>query len=390
MSWLENASVVIRVRDTVDMASPSVTAARVLTPVGWHEHAEVVVDGGTIASVRALPRHVEPEFDTVVPGFVDLQVNGVDDVDVASADGDDWDRIGGLLAAHGVTTWCPTLVTSPMHRYGPALERIAAAMHRTTPAPAIAGAHLEGPFLGGAPGAHPQALLQPIDLDWLAALPDHIALVTLAPELDRAPQAVRLLVDRGVLVSLGHSTPSADEIAAAVDAGARLVTHLFNGMSGLHHRSPGLAAHALTEPRLTSSLIADGVHVGTTMMRLAWQARPDGIVLVTDAVAWRSGTVGSIGMEMRDGAPRLPDGTLAGSAVTMIEAVRRTVEVCDVPLDRAVAAASSRPAALLGLHDRGVIAPGRRADLVALDSNHADGLSVRQTWVAGTPLLDGR
>jgi N-acetylglucosamine-6-phosphate deacetylase len=121
------------------------------------------------------------------------------------------------------------------------------------------------------------------------------------------------------------------------------------------------------------------------MMRLAWQARPDGIVLVTDAVAWRAGTAGTIGLEVRDGAPRLPDGTLAGSVVTMIEAIRRSVHECGATLEQALAAASSRPAHLLGLHDRGVIAPGRRADLVALDAD----LDVIRTWVLGTPISDG-
>ena len=366
-------------------SSDRITAARVLTATGWVERLAVEVTDGHVARLTPLTHDEGPEYDTVVPGFVDLQVNGIEEIDVARAAGADWERLDELLAAQGVTTWCPTLVTSPMHRYGPALDRIRAAQRRGGSRPDIAGVHLEGPFLGGAPGAHPPALLQPLDLDWLAALPDHVALVTLAPELDGAAEAISLLAARGVLVSLGHSTPTRAQFDAAVDAGARMVTHLFNGMSGVHHRSPGLAAFALVERRVAAGVIADGVHVDPTMMRLAWQARPDGIVLVTDAVAWRAGTAGTIGLEVRDGAPRLPDGTLAGSVVTMIGAVRRSVAECGASLEQALAAASSRPAHLLGLHDRGVIAPGRRADLVALDAD----LDVECTWVLGTPVWDG-
>jgi N-acetylglucosamine-6-phosphate deacetylase len=371
------------------MSARRITAARALAATGWYDRVAIEVDAGRIIGLTPLAHDEIPEYDTVAPGFVDLQVNGVDDIDVALADGADWDRLDDLLASQGVTTWCPTLVTAPLHRYVPALERIRVARDRVVrdgvARPDMAGVHLEGPFLGGAPGAHPPALLRPLDLEWLAALPDHIALVTLAPELERAPEAIALLAERGVLVSLGHSTPTRAQFDAAVDAGARMVTHLFNGMSGLHHRSPGLAAFALVDERVASGLIADGVHVDPTMMRLAWQARPDGIVLVTDAVAWRAGTAGSIGLEVRDGAPRLTDGTLAGSAVTMIEAVRRSVTECSATLEQALTAASSRPAHLLGLHDRGVIAPGRRADLVALDAS----LDVARTWALGTPISDG-
>jgi N-acetylglucosamine-6-phosphate deacetylase len=362
-----------------------ITASRALTATGWVERLAIEVEDGRITRLTPLAHDEHADHDTLVPGFVDLQVNGIDGIDVARADGADWDDLDALLAAQGVTTWCPTLVTSPMHRYGPALERIRVAQSRGGARPEIAGAHLEGPFLGGAPGAHPRSLLQPIDLEWLAALPDHVALVTLAPELDRAAEATALLASRGVLVSLGHSTPTRAQFDQAVGAGARMVTHLFNGMSGLHHRTPGLAAFALVEHRVAAGMIADGVHVDPTMMRLAWQARPEGIVLVTDAVAWRAGTAGTIGLEVRDGAPRLPDGTLAGSVVTMIEAIRRSVSECGATLEQALAAASTRPAHLLGLHDRGVIAPGRRADLVALDAD----LDVIRTWVLGTSISDG-
>lgn len=356
-----------------------IPARAVLTPHGWSGPALVEVQDGIVCAVEGAER---VETDTVlVPGFVDLQVNGIDDVDVATADGDDWDRLDALLLAQGVTTWCPTLVTAPLARYERPLGRIEAAMSRPPLGrPTIAGVHLEGPFLGRAPGAHPRDLIVPIDLDWLAGLPAHVSLVTLGAEQEDAVAATSLLAAAGRLVSIGHTHASEEEFDACVDAGARLTTHLFNGMSGVHHRAPGVAVHAMTNPDVSASVIADGVHVHPRVLRLAAQALgPDRMVLVTDAVAWRAGSVGVIGMELRDGAPRLPDGTLAGSAVTMDAAVRHCV-AAGIPLDVAVRAASTNPARLLGLQDRGRIEPGLRADLVALRD-----LRVEQVWVAGEP-----
>jgi len=359
----------------------TVDAARVLTPTGWAGPVRVHIDAGTIVAVERLPTGAADRW--LVPGFVDLQVNGIDDVDVASADGADWDRLDRLLLAQGVTTWCPTLVTMPLSRFDQPLARIAAAMQRPAEGrPTIAGAHLEGPFLGGAPGAHPPAMIVPIDLAWLAALPAHVAVVTLGAEQPSATEAAALLGAAGRLVSIGHTLADEAQFDAVVAAGARLSTHLFNAMSGVHHRSPGVATFALTNPAVAASLIADGVHVHPRVLRLAFAALGrDRAVLVTDAVAWRSGRVGEIGMVLNDGAPRLADGTLAGSAVTMDAAVRNCV-AAGVDAADALVAAATNPARLLGLTDRGTIAVGRRADLVALTPS----LEVEQVWVAGLPV----
>ncbi|CAB4551225.1 unannotated protein [freshwater metagenome] len=358
-----------------------IAASQVLTPSGIVRDSVVVVDDDGL--VEAVEPAAGPVPDRVVaPGFVDLQVNGIDDVDCATADGADWDRLDQLLLAQGVTTWCPTLVTMPLDRFAAPLARIDAAMHRPDGLrPTIAGAHLEGPFLGGAPGAHPPKHIVPIDPSWIDALPDHVVMVTLAAEQPLAADTTRHLRERGVLVSIGHTTASHEQVIATLDAGASMATHLFNGMSGLHHRDPGVAASVLTHPTAAASLIADGVHVHPRMLLLAARALgPDRTVLVTDAAAWRAGTVGQIGVTMRDGAPRLPDGTLAGSAVTMDAAVR-TLVAAGVPRDHALRAASTVPARLLGLHDRGEIVPGRRADLVVLSPE----LDVRCTLVGGVP-----
>ena len=198
----------------------TIAGRRVLVDGRWLDDAEVQVDEhGTIVGVGPA---TEPVPDVVLaPGLVDLQVNGIDDVDCTTADGADWERPDGLPLAQGVTAWSPTLITMRLGRFTAPLERIATAMHRDPAGrPHIVGAHLEGPFLGEAPGAHRRELIVPIDLAWLRDLPSHVAMVTLGAEQPDAGVAIRLLRERGVLVSVGHSTAAHDAVEAAFDAGA--------------------------------------------------------------------------------------------------------------------------------------------------------------------------
>jgi N-acetylglucosamine-6-phosphate deacetylase len=357
-----------------------VLAASGLCTAGTPQPRWVAIDEGVIVDIgsgRAPAGALDLGSALLAPGFVDLQINGVDDVDFAVADLDWWRRAGRNLVQHGVTAYCPTLVTAPLADYPPALERVRDAQldAQDRPLPANLGVHLEGPFLGGAPGAHPVPLLGVADCNWLRdvldAFPDLVAVVTLAPEADPDFAATKLLQQRGVTVSLGHSTATYEDALAAADAGARLVTHLFNGMGPLHHRAPGLAGAALDDERLTPTLIADLVHVHPAALRLAIQRKPN-VALVTDRVA-------VVGMDVSDGAARLADGTLVGSTLSMDNAVRNVVGL-GVPISRAIEMASTIPAQALGLTDRGRIATGCRADLVALD---AGTLTVRAVWVSG-------
>jgi len=347
---------------------------------GW-----LAIDDGLIIEVGSGPAPAGA-FDAgsvvLAPGFIDLQVNGVGDDDFVSADADGWRRAGRAQLEEGVTGYCPTLVTAPLDAYPAALERVLAARTdaENQALPTIVGVHLEGPFLGGAPGAHPVALVRPADREWLrallAAFPGLVQLVTLAPEADPGFEATRLLHEQGVTVALGHSTATYETARAAADAGARLVTHLFNGMGPLHHREPGLAGAALDDERLTPTLIPDLVHVHPAALRLAIRHKQN-VGLVTDRVA-------TTGLRVtEDGAARLDDGTLAGSTLSMARAVQNTVGL-GVPIARAMEMAATIPAGALGLTDRGRIAPGVRADLVALDPSS---LAVRAVWLSGERVI---
>lgn len=346
---------------------------------GW-----VAVEDGRVAGAGAgpPPAHALDLGEVILaPGFVDLQVNGVDSVDFSTAPVAGIRRALGALARAGVTACCPTLVTAPLDAYDEPLCRLAEVAADPRPGEAaVLGVHLEGPFLGGAPGAHPRDLVRPVDLSWLddlvSARPGLVRIVTLAPEADPGERAITALTRRGVVVALGHSTAAYDDARRAADAGATVATHLFNGMGPLHQREPGLAGAALDDPRLTPSLIADLVHVHPAVLRLVIGAKRE-VMLVSDSVAAGDATIGA--------AARLADGTLAGATVLLDRAVRNVVGL-GLPLTRAVEMAATIPAEALGLSDRGRIEPGMRADLLALDR---ETLEVRHVWIGGVPVGSG-
>ena len=314
----------------------------------------------------------------VVPGIVDLQCNGAVGVDITTEPERVWE-VAAALPRWGVTAWLPTVVTAPPGvraralsalRSGPPHDDIAIA----TPL----GLHLEGPFLARErKGAHDSGHLVAPSVEMIDgegwSRDAGVALVTLAPELPGALDLVRVLADRRVVVSAGHSSATAAEATAAIDAGVTYVTHLFNAMAPLHHRDPGLAGVALTDERVRAGVIADGLHVAPAVVALAARALGDRLSLVTDAVAALGAPPGPVRLgdltatvSPDDGAVRLADGTLAGSTLSLDRAVRNLVAFAGASLAEAVGAVTSTPAAVLGLPDRGVIAPGAVGDLVLL------------------------
>ncbi len=285
-------------------------------------------------------------------GLVDLQINGVGNVDFSTADDADWERAGRRLIAAGVTGYLATICSMPLERYDAALARVAAAQAATVSEdlPQILGVHLEGPFLGGAPGAHPVSMLREMDAEWLGGMCDRhpglVRLVTVAPEADPGGDGIRMLVDRGVVVALGHTTCSYADAIGAAAAGATLTTHLFNAMGPLHHREPGIVGAAL-DPRvaLRPTLIADFVHVHPAVVAAVFAAADP--ILVSDAVATDVAYFDSA-VTAAQGAAYLANGTLTGAVALLDDAIRNVVSV-GVPFVAAHAAASERPSAVLGL-----------------------------------------
>jgi N-acetylglucosamine-6-phosphate deacetylase len=328
---------------------------------------------------------------TLAPGLIDLQVNGYFGHDLVDADEAGWRTVTGRLPETGVTAFLPTFITAPVETLAAALRRTERLLPGLPAGSRVLGVHLEGPFLAERRrGAHNPDWLTDPTTDALRSLLETglVRLVTLAPERDGGLNAVRTLSAAGVLVSVGHSDATADQVAQAAAAGARMVTHLFNGQSGVHHRDPGVAAQALVDPLLSPGLIVDLHHVSAVACRLAFAAAAGRIVLVTDAAAAAGMPpgryeLGGAPIELpAAGPPVRADGTLAGSALRLDAAVGNAAGL-GVDLTTAVDAATRIPADLLGRVDLGRIAPGAAADLVWL----GDDLRARTTWVAGEILF---
>ncbi|HEY7131330.1 MAG TPA: N-acetylglucosamine-6-phosphate deacetylase [Candidatus Limnocylindrales bacterium] len=332
---------------------------------------------------------VDESAPIVAPGFVDLHVHGFGGHD-AMGGRDALDGMARALARRGVTSFLPTAVTAPLESLAAFADGVRAWMPSAPPDGAEPlGFNLEGPFLAEArKGAHdPVALRAPAEVSPpdLAPLRDGLRVITIAPELPGALDLIRMLASDGIAVSLGHSNATVDEAGAGFAAGARSTTHLFNAMSGLDHRSPGLALAALLDDEVAVELIADGHHVAPAIWPLVARLKPASrLLLVSDALAIAGttadrGRIGRLACEVVGGRAVLAGTeTLAGSVIGLDDAVRN-LSAAGVPLPHAVLAAAANPVDLLGRTDRGRLAAGRRADLVELDA----GLRVRRVMRGG-------
>jgi len=350
-----------------------ITASRFFDGDTMHGPTAVDVEDGIVTGTEPC-KPGEVVHHLLVPGLVDVQMNGWDAVEVAGADADSMETLGTLLAREGTMHWLGTVITDDLKRLAERLAQLDVIVSRGTSG--AVGIHVEGPFLGSATGAHPREHVVPISHDWIASLPPSVRMVTMGAELEGFARAASQLVQSGVVVSIGHSRPDSRQFDAAVEAGARMVTHLFNAMSGVHHREDGLALSALTDPRVRVGLIADMAHVSPAAVKLAFLAKPNGVVLVSDSVAWSGRWASARGVKVTDGAPRLPDGTLAGSSTSLLGCVRNVVRLCGVDISTALRAATSTPARLVGKEDIGCIRTGQRFSAVSLTPD----LGVSEVW----------
>jgi N-acetylglucosamine-6-phosphate deacetylase len=305
-----------------------------------------------------------------IPGFVDLQVNGFGGVDFLAASGADYAQAGEALLQTGVTAFQPTFITASEGTILDALR----AMPPNGSTPHVIGAHLEGPFLSPERlGTHPFEHRRDPDLELLDRLLDvgRVTAMTLAPELPGADAVIRRLLERGVVVSAGHTNATAEEANDAFDLGISTVKHLFNAMRQFRSRDPGIIGVALTRPEVFVQLIVDGHHLADETVRLVWAAAGGRIALVSDATAGAafgggSYQLGDVAIEVADGPPTREDGVLAGTVLTMIDAVRN-LHALGISFEDAVGAATAVPARIVGRADLGILEPGAAADIVVLD-----------------------
>lgn len=361
----------------------------------WHRGSAVLIDERRIRDIAACgdvpagwPQRRLPAGSILAPGFIDLQVNGGGGV--LLNDDPTPEAMRAIARAHrryGTTGCLPTLITDTREQSRKAI----AAARSAAGSDGVIGVHLEGPFISPArPGVHRPDLIARAtadDIEWLATLGGAgTSLITLAPECV-PPGFVRRLTSAGIRVSIGHSEAPAETVILAVAEGLSGVTHLFNAMPPFAGRAPGIIGAALAEPGLTAGLIVDGIHVDPISVRAAFAAKgADGIALVTDAMPTVGATANSFllmgrTISLTNGRLTAEDGTLAGAHLDMASAVRNTVRLAEVSLEDALRAASLTPARFLGLdHERGVLAAGARADLVALTQD----LDVIATWLDGS------
>lgn len=365
----------------------SIRARRAVTPAG--EVNEAII-GISPPSIEICDRQSSappdsPHFELVLPGFVDLQVNGAMGVDFAAMDDGRWADVDRHLLSTGVTSFLATLTSAHPRRLAASTERLLA---KPTSAPRLLGVHLEGPLLNpDFAGAHDREAIEAARADELADLVDRfddgIVMVTVAPEREGVLELIGHLVQRGVLVSLGHTAAGPSLIEQAVEAGARSVTHLFNAQPPIASRRPGPALAGLTYPGLACSLILDFEHLDRDLGGFALSALGERAYLITDATAGAGMPPGEYRLGNRSitveaGAPRDETGRLAGSVLTMDGAFRNAI-TSGLSVPHATRACSTLPAELLGRSDLGGIEPGRPADLLALDGS----LQPVATWVAG-------
>ena len=365
--------------------------ANVVLPDQEAQRAAVLIEDGKIASLER--ERGDEELDlagtTLLPGFIDVHIHGSVGIDVMDATAEQLAEVSVFLASQGITGWVPTFVPAADKDYASGVEAIAKAASISRGA-RVLGVHYEGPFVNSAQcGAlhteYFKTYSSSRDVEALPVPGNLVRMTTLAPEIDGGVDLVRELKSRGWVISIGHTRASLDILDQALAAGARHMTHFMNAMSPLHHRAPGPIAWGLAHDDVTCDIIADGIHLDPFMLRLLLKVKSErGISLISDAIAAAGKGNGDYQIwgetiSVKDGRTSNAAGSIAGSVITMLDAVQlmRSLDVSYVQLAQM---ASLNPARLLGLdHECGSIEVGKRADLVAIDQ---DG-NVRLTLVGG-------
>ena len=379
--------------------------ARIILPDRIADNASLLIEGGRVARVFISAADKSVKVDsridldglTLFPGFIDLHIHGAVGVDMMDASADDLHRVAEFLVRNGVTAWLPTLVPAPSEQYGRAVDTIGEFMKNepSSSGARILGVHYEGPFVnneqcGALHREHFRTFKNMADIDALPTIKADgaVHMMTLAPEIEGGIKLIDELRQRGWIVSIGHTRATMDVLDQALRAGARHMTHFMNAMTPLHHRAPGPVGWGLIHDDVSCDLIADGVHLDPLILKLIFRTKTSKrISLISDAIAatglgdgeyqvWGEQIV------VKEGRTRNPRGSIAGSVITMLDAVRMMLSL-GVPEIEVARMASTNPARVLQIEkDCGSIEVGKQADLVALD----DAGNVGLTLVAGRPI----
>ena len=374
------------------------TNARVYTPLDTVEPATLIIDQGKIAHLRAErhPRGEDLKGALVVPGFIDIHIHGYGGHDTNSGELEELLALAELLPRYGVTAFLPTAVTAPheeLLQVSRAVDEAIRAQGDRPKGARILGLYLEGPYINPekAGAQNPAFIRRPSWEEFQAywdASEGKIRTITVAPELPGALEFIKKAVKLGITVSIGHTAASYEEAQAAIAAGARRATHLFNAMPPVHHRAPGAAVACLLSREVVVELIADLVHVSGPILELAWcVAGPGRMALVTDAIpagGLPDGRykLGGLDVEVRKGVARLKNGALAGSTLSLDRAVRNMVSL-GVPLPQVLAMATAVPAASVGAGELGSLEPGKKADFLVLDRE----FNIQRVYIGGERVI---
>jgi N-acetylglucosamine-6-phosphate deacetylase len=358
------------------------------TIIGQSQTVDLAIDHGRITALGGAkgPRRIDLAGLLLAPGLIDLQINGGFGEDFTNDPESIW-RVGARLPEHGVTAFCPTIVSSPKATVVRALQTLRRRPSGYQGAEPL-GLHLEGPMLSpGRRGVHDPDHLRAPSLELIEGWDPAagVAMVTMAPELPGADAVIRALRSVGVVVAAGHTSANYDQAKAAFASGVTHVTHLFNAMEPFEHRAPGLIGALVEDPVAVAGLIADGVHSHPAAVAAAWRwLRPDRLALVTDAMAGTGAgdgeyPLGGTTVTVKEGRAIDTSGRLAGSTLTLDQAVRNLIEFTACPPAEATAAASTVPARVLGLPERQRLVAGAQANLTVFDGS----MQVRATIIGG-------
>ncbi|TGA99753.1 N-acetylglucosamine-6-phosphate deacetylase [Sporolactobacillus shoreae] len=363
-----------------------VTGCSIYSDHEWINNGSLAFENGKIVTVgQALDQSSNemihfPEKYKCIPGMIDMHIHGANGADTMDATPEALSTIASALPKEATTSFLATTITQSEEAIEAALKNAEEVIGKQKPGEAeIVGVHLEGPFISkDKAGAQPLEYISVADIhrfdEWQKLSGGHIKEVTLAPEIEGGLPLIRHLADQNVVASIGHSNGTGEDVIRAVDAGATQVTHVYNGMRGMHHREPGILGGALLHHELYNELICDGIHVCQGMVNLAYKLKgSDRMILITDAMrakCLKNGTYDLGGQEVlvKDGLAVLASGTIAGSVLKMDQAIRNILDFTDATLEDIVQMGAVNPARQCGIFDRkGSLEAGKDADFIILD-----------------------